>query len=357
MIRVRRVEVIPIPFRLMEGYRIAGHSYTTAENIIVKVDTSDGRTGFGCASPAEEVTGETHAAARHALEDRLAPLLRMTDASDPVVFARHAREAAPASPAARAACEMALYDLAGLRARAPLARLLGMQRDRLPTSVTLGIDEPAPTLERAKRYVSAGFRILKLKVGESWKEDLGTVRLLRAALGPGILLRADGNQGYSEEDARRFLSGIEPGSIELLEQPTPAADLSGLRRLADEFDVPIMADESVLDASHARRLVEERAADLVNIKLMKSGGIGEALEIARVTQAAGIGGMIGCMDESRIGIAAALHFALAAPGVARADLDGHLDLAEDVALGGVTIEAGVIHPMLERDGLGVSVRL
>jgi len=281
----------------------------------------------------------------------------MSDASEPADFARRAAEIAPSSPAARAACDMALLDLAGLRARVPLARILGMRRGRLPTSVTLGIDEPGPTLERAKRYVGAGFRILKLKIGENWKDDLGTVRLLREALGPGILLRADGNQGYAEDSARRFLSGLPPGSLELLEQPTPAADLSILRRLADDFELPIMADESVLGATDARRLAETRAADLVNIKLMKSGGIGEALDVARITHAAGIGGMIGCMDESRIGIAAALHFALAAPNVERADLDGHLDLADDVASGGVLIAGGDILPVLDRDGLGVSVRL
>jgi len=357
MIRVIRVEAIPVTFRLTEGYRIAGHAYTTAENIIVKVDTSDGRTGFGCAAPAPEVTGEAPAAALETLQDRLLPLLRMSDAGEPAGFARRAAEAAPGAPAARAACEMALLDLIGLRARVPLARVLGMRRDRLPTSVTLGIDDPQSTLDRARRHVAAGFRILKLKVGENWEEDIKMVRLLRGALDPGVLLRADANQGYSEDEARRFLAGVPPGSLELLEQPTPAADLHALRRVADECEVPIMADESVLSAADARRLVEARAADLVNIKLMKSGGIAEAMEIARATHASGIGAMIGCMDESRIGIAAALHFALAAPNVERADLDGHLDLADDVATGGILIANGAVLPDLDRNGLGVAVNL
>ena len=357
MIRVQHVEAIPITFRLAEGYRIAGHTYNSADNIIVKIDTSDGRTGFGCAAPAAEVTGETPAAALLALQDRLGPLLRASDAIDIAGFARRARETAPKAPAARAAAEMALHDLAGRRARVPLVRLLGIKRDRLPTSVTLGIDEPAATLERAARHKAAGFRILKVKIGEDWEKDLKTVRALRQALGPGILLRADGNQGYTEEQARRFLAALRPGDIELLEQPTPRDDLEALRRLADEFEPPIMADESVMNAADASRLVDARAADLVNIKLMKSGGIGEAMEIARRTHRAGIGAMIGCMDESRIGIAAALHFALAAPNVERADLDGHLDLLDDVARGGVRIENGEILPALDEDGLGVRVRL
>ncbi|HEV8701265.1 MAG TPA: dipeptide epimerase [Candidatus Polarisedimenticolia bacterium] len=357
MIRILHVEAIPISFRLAEGYRIAGHTYTTADNILLKVDTSDGRTGFGCAAPAAEVTGETAAAALLALQDRLLPLLRESDAADPAGFARRARDAAPGAPGARAAAEMALYDLAGRRARVPLMRLLGMRRDRLPTSITLGIDDEAATLDRALRFRDAGFRILKVKIGEDWEQDLKTLRSLRRSLGPAIVLRADGNQGYRVDQARRFLAALEPGEIELLEQPTPADDLEGMRRLADEFATPIMADESVQDARDAARLVEARAADLVNIKLMKSGGIGEAMEIARRTGGAGLGAMIGCMDESRIGIAAALHFALAAPNVERADLDGHLDLVDDVARGGVLIDHGDILPLHDEDGLGVRVNL
>lgn len=357
MIRVNRVEVIPVSFRLAEGYRIAGHQYPAAENIVVKVDTSDGRTGFGNAAPAPEVTGETPAAALHALQDQLLALLRMSDAGDPDGFARRALETAPRAPAARAACEMALLDLVGLRARAPLARVLGMKRERLPTSITLGIDEPQATLERARRHVAAGFRILKLKVGENWEDDLVMVRQLRQELGSGVLIRADANQGYSEDTARRFLAALPAGHLELLEQPTPASDLQAMRRLADAFDLPIMADESVQDAPGARRLVEARAADLVNVKLMKSGGVTEAMEIALTTSRAGIGAMIGCMDESRISMAAALHYGLAAPMVERADLDGHLDLIDDVAAGGVRIADGFVLPLLDRDGLGIKVNL
>lgn len=357
MIRVRSVEAIPITFRLEEGYRIAGRSIATADNIILKVDTSDGRTGFGCAAPAEDVTGETTAAALHALHDRIIPLLRESDAADIDGIARRAATAAPDAPAARAAADIALHHLLGLRAGAPLARVLGMSRDRLPTSITLGIAEHAATLEAAGRQVAAGFRILKVKIGEDWQADARLVRMLRQGLGPGIVLRADANRGYTEEAARRFLEALEPGDLELLEQPTPATDLAALARLAEASEVPIMADETVLTAADAQRVAETRAADLVNIKLMKSGGLGEARAIAGVARGAGMGAMVGCMDESRIGIAAALHFALASPGVERADLDGHLDLRDDVARGGVRIERGYVLPLLDRPGLGVTVSL
>ncbi|MFQ5876753.1 MAG: mandelate racemase/muconate lactonizing enzyme family protein [Acidobacteriota bacterium] len=352
------MEVIPVTFRLAEGYRIAGARFDRAHNIILKVDTSDGRTGFGCASPAPEVTGETPESSLGVLDDVLVPLLRESDAGDPDAVARRAREAAPGAPAARAAADMALHDLLGKRARLPLARLLGTRRTRLPTSVTLGIaDDVATSLEGARRRLDAGFRILKVKIGEDWRADAETVLALRQALGPQVVIRVDANQGYGEDEARRFLSAAAAVGLELLEQPTPAADLDALRRLARGSPVPVMADEAVRSADDARRIVDARAVPLVNIKLMKSGGLGEAAEIAGITGSAGIGAMIGCNDESRIGIAAALHFALSAANVERADLDGHLDLVDDVARGGVRIEDGYVLPASDAPGLGVSVSL
>ena len=357
MIRVVSAEAVPIVFRLREGYRIAGAGFTTAENIILRISTSDGHTGFGCAAPAEEVTGESPAAALHALRDTLLPLVRESDAADPAGVARRAAALSPGCPAARAALDIALHDLLGRRAGLPLARLLGMKRERLPTSITLGIADRAATLERARRYVAQGFRILKVKIGEDWEADAALVTALSVACGPGITLRADANQGYSEAEARQFLAALRPGDLELLEQPTAAGDLEALGRLSADSPVPIMADESLCGADDARRIAAGRAARLVNIKLMKSGGLGAGLAIAAITGAAGIGAMLGCNDESRIGIAAALHCALAGPNTERADLDGHLDLADDVARGGVRIEEGYALPSLDEPGLGVSVDL
>jgi L-alanine-DL-glutamate epimerase-like enolase superfamily enzyme len=356
MIRVLAAEAAPITFRLREGYRIAGASFSSADNVIVKIDTADGRTGFGCAAPAAEVTGETPAACLTALRDRLIPMLRGSDAADLAGIEQRALEIAPVCPAARAALDTALHDLLGQRAGQPLARVLGARRGRLLTSVTLGISEdPAATLDRARRYAAEGFKILKLKVGEDWRADAGRVRALRELLGPGVLIRADGNQGYTEEQARSFLGALPPDDLELLEQPTSAADPEALGRLARDFDVPIMADEAVLDEEDARLLVAEQRVDLLNIKLMKCGGVRAALRIGRIVERAGLGAMIGCNDESRIGIAAGLHAALAAPGVELADLDGHLDLLDDVARGGVRIEDGYILPEADAPGLGVSV--
>jgi L-alanine-DL-glutamate epimerase-like enolase superfamily enzyme len=358
MIRIRSAEAIPIAFRLSEGYRIAGADISLAENIILKVDTSDGRTGFGCAAPSEEVTGESGESALRALNDLLIPMLREVDARDPRAVARRALEIAPSAPAARASIDIALYDLLGRREGLPLARVFGLRRSRLLTSITLGISaDRAATLDKARRHVASGFRALKLKVGEDWEGDARLVLDLRKDLGPDVLLRADGNQGFSEEQARRFLEAVEPAGLELLEQPTAAEDLEALARLSTASTVPMMVDEALKTSDDARRIIEEKAAGLINIKLMKCGGITEAFEIASRTAAAGLGGMIGCNDESRISISAALHFALAAANVERADLDGHLDLVDDPARGGVRIEEGYIMPSGDESGIGVLVDL
>jgi L-alanine-DL-glutamate epimerase-like enolase superfamily enzyme len=357
MIRVVSVEVFPVTFRLAEGYRIAGHQFTRAENVFLKMTTSDGRTAFGGAAPFEEVTGEGPDATLLALRDRLGPWLLGEDISDPAAVMRRAAAEVPAAPAARAALDMALLDLQARRAGVPLFRLLGAERQGLPTSVTLGIaGDVEAAVARARRWIEDGFRILKIKVGEDWEFDTRLVRALRSALGPDIVVRADANQGYSEADALRFLRAAEPFGLELLEQPTPASEPEALGRLRGATSVPIMADESVQSEGDAERLVAARSVDLFNIKLMKSGGVLASLGIATRAANAGLGVMFGCNDESRLSIAAALHGALAAPGSVRADLDGHLDLQDDVALGGIRIRDGFIEA-LDEPGLGVVVDL
>jgi len=355
MIRVVAAEAAPFTFRLREGYRIAGHHFTTASMVLVRITTSDGRTGHGCAAPFEEVTGESPAATLAALNDMLLPLARAADAADMTTLLDRAAAAAPGTPAARAALDMALHDLWARRAGKPLYRCLGGARARIMTSVTLGIeDDVQAAVERGRRWVAEGYRILKLKVGERWEADVHLVRALREALGPNILLRADANQGYDEGDAARFLRAVEPCGLELLEQPTPSGDDAALARLGRLTAIPIMADESLRTATDAARLAAARAAGLFNVKLMKCGGIRPGLAIARGAADAGIGVMVGCNDESRVAIAAGLHLALAAPGDLRADLDGDLDLQDDVARGGFRVRDGWLEP-LEEPGLGVSV--
>jgi len=355
MNRIVASRAIEKTFRLREGYRIAGHTFTSATMVLLRLETADGLAGFGCAAPFEEVTGESPAASLAALRDRLLPLAAEAASTEPFApLLDRAAAVAPGAPAALAAFDMALHDLAARRAGVPLHRMLGAARTRIATSVTLGIEaDVEAAVARAVRWVADGYFILKLKVGEDREADVTLVRRLRERLGPAVRLRADANQGYDEAEAVRFLREVASCDLELLEQPVEAGDDARLRRVADATPIPIMADESLLGEADAARLAGARVVDLFNVKLMKCGGIRPGLAMARYAQAAGIGVMVGCNDESRISIAAGLHLALSAPAIDRVDLDGHLDLQDDVARGGFRVDAGWLAP-LEEPGLGVS---
>jgi L-alanine-DL-glutamate epimerase-like enolase superfamily enzyme len=218
--------------------------------------------------------------------------------------------------------------------------------------VTIGIVPERETVERARDWVAQGFRSLKLKGGTDVEDDIARVHATRAAVGPKIELRFDANQGYTGDQSMRFVTGTRDAVVELLEQPTPRGQPDLLGRVTSGVSIPIMADESLLTLRDAFRIAKRGLADMVNVKLMKVGGIAEALHINSVARAAGLEVMVGCMDESALAIGAGLHFALGRPNVAYADLDGHIGLSGDPAAGAVTLREGTLFP-LEAPGFGV----
>jgi L-alanine-DL-glutamate epimerase-like enolase superfamily enzyme len=342
-VKITAVEVEHRRLPLTKPYTISRETIVDVELSIVKI-RAGGLCGFGCASPAVEVTGESPAQSRAALA-AAAELLHGRDVCALGSLVRLLGQTYAAAPAARAACDMALWDLLGQVLDVPVIDLLGRAQLELPTSVTIGLQSTDAALDAAREYLSQGFRALKVKLGHAVDEEIDRLRQLRALVGPGIALRTDPNAGYDAQSLRRYLDGTRGLDIEFCEQPLPREADDILGGFVPAERARFAADESVLDLRDAGRLLqEERRYGIYNLKLMKCGGISPAQRIAHLAEGAGIALMWGCNDESRISIAAALHVALASPATRYLDLDGSFDLASDVVAGGFELVDGRLRP-------------
>jgi L-Ala-D/L-Glu epimerase / N-acetyl-D-glutamate racemase len=349
--RITRLAFRAVEMPLKEPYAISYETIGTAVNVFLRLETDGGLTGIGCAAPDLAVTGETPESVLARMRDVVEPALRGEDPLMRTRLLEAVEEPLRADPSALAAVDMALHDLAGKRAGLPLYLLLGGYRHSIATSVTLGI-LPVERAVDTRRRVREGFRALKIKGGRSLDEDIERVFRVREAIGPHLELRFDANQGFTVEDATRFLERTRDANLEILEQPTSRHEPHQLAEVSRLTTVPVMADESLLGLRDAFRIASVGLADMVNVKLMKVGGIAQARHVNSVARAAGLEVMVGCMDESALSIAAGLHFALSRSNVLYADLDGHLDLQDDPAAGAVILEDGELRPTGE-PGLGL----
>lgn len=352
--KITSVEAFAVTMRLAEPYAIAYETVDHTTNVFLRIGTHQGPTGLGCAAPDLQVTGETPEQVLRGLTDVVRPAIVGSDPLRHAMLMERVVKERPVGPSLLAALDMALYDLLGKAAGLPVWRLLGGYRSRIKTSVTIGILPEAETLAAARDYVRHGFRCLKLKGGQDVEQDIARVLRVREALGEGIALRFDANQGFTVEQSLRFVEATRKVKLELLEQPTPKGEIDLLGSVTRGAQIPVMADESLMTLRDAFRLARRDLVDMVNVKLMKVGGIAEALKINAVARAAGLEVMVGCMDEAALGIAAGLQFALARPNVVYADLDGHLDLVGDPTAGTVRLQDGMLLAS-EVPGLGVEM--
>ncbi|MBL8186791.1 MAG: dipeptide epimerase [Acidobacteria bacterium] len=346
--RIVEISILRRDFQLRNPSVVAYEALDVAPNIIVRVGLANGLVGWGNAAPDEHVTGETADGVERTLRETFKPFLIGQDAARIEMLWSRLCQLAPNQPTAVAAVDIALYDLLGKTAGLPLRRLLGNAKDEIETTVTLSIEALPTTLDRAREFQAQGFKALKIKCGLNADDDIERIRQIRQTVGDQMRLTIDANQGYSVAESLKVFAAIEACRIEFAEQPVAATDLEALREVCQHSPIPVMADESVLSAAD----VLNTPAPLVNLKLMKTGGITGALKANAVAEARGIRAMVGCMDESRISMAAAAHFALAMKNVVFADLDGHIDIVDDLVEQGIWINNGMVHTS-EEPGLGL----
>jgi o-succinylbenzoate synthase len=323
---------------LKTPFKTAMRTVEQVEDIVVMLHGDDGHIGYGEAPPTAAITGETHGSILHAIRHHIAPCLAGEDIADLNRITGLIQRAIAANSSAKAAVEIAAYDLWAQLHQAPLHALLGGGLPTLTTDVTISVNEVDVMVADALAAVAEGYTALKIKLGKDNNTDVARVRAIHDAVAGRACLRLDANQGWNAKDAVRILTSLENAGIplDLIEQPVPARDLEGMRYITERVITPVMADESAFSARDVAELIRLRAADIINIKLMKAGGIMNALRIADIAAAHGIPCMMGCMLESSISVAAAVHVAIARSDViTRIDLDGPALCMFDPAEGNV----------------------
>lgn len=328
---------------------------TVARSLLVEITDSDGRSGWGEAPENWQVTGESMAGAQACCTGPLAAAVVGRDPDDLTTLTRDVAQAVVGNHNAKAAVDVALHDLAAQRLGVPLARLLGGTSTRVATDVTLAAGIAQDLATAAKERLADGFTVLKVKVGTDAATDVDRVRAVRDAAGPDVTIRLDANQGWLPRDAVRIIRGLEDAGagIELVEQPVTRNDIAGMAWVRDRVDTPILADESVCGIGDLVEVVRQHAADMVNVKLAKCGGLTPARTMLELARSFGVGTMVGSMMEGPVGVGAAASLVAAHGTTTISDLDAAWWLQDPPVHGGLHYDgATVVLPVAP--GLGVA---
>lgn len=344
---------------LVRPFVTAARRADVLDSIVVEVRDSDGRSGWGEAPTSWRVTGESAAGVTAVVEQALAPAITGMPTDDPAAISRALCAAVVGNNAARMAVDCACYDAAAQAADQPLWRYLGAASGEVTTDMTLSVEsDTAALVQRAREHVATGFRTLKVKVGVHGP-SADQLAAIRDAVGDRVRLRVDANQAWTGAEARAAIAAFHDRAVglEFVEQPVHRDDVDALVDVAATADVPVLADESVWTRRQLREVLAVGRVAAVNVKLAKTGGILEALALARAAREAGVGVIVGCMLESQVGISsgAAVAAALrdgAADSPAAQDLDGGCWLADSPVVGGV-VSDGPRLTLPDEPGLGI----
>jgi L-Ala-D/L-Glu epimerase len=349
---ISQIEIYKSPIKLKEPFIISLGKVEFAENIIVAIRTGNGITGYGECSPFMTINGEsmdTCFIVGQYLAKRLVGKnpLNIEECSELM------HKTIYGNSSIKSAFDIALYDIASQAAGLPLFAFLGGSLVRkIVTDYTVSIGNPEIMASDALKIKERGFRIIKVKLGNSGKKDIERIRLIREAIGKDILIRIDANQGWDPDEAIETLLSVSQYNIQFCEEPIPRWNYIELSRVKKASPIPIMADESCSDHHDAKRLTDLDACDFFNVKLGKSSGIFNALQILRIAEEAGKKVQIGGFLESRLGFTASAHLATTSDIVAFYDFDTPLMFMEDPIVGGISYGPNGEITIPEKPGLG-----
>lgn len=353
--RISAVEAIPIEVPKTRPFSSSLGTFTAAKSGILRLRTDDGIEGIG------EIDILWHgggAGLCHDVNQRLGPALV---GEDPLQLVRmHARlgelcQFGYHTNVVRAAFDMALYDIAGKKLEAPVYALLGGKaRERIDLSMSIHMAPYEEMIDQARAFARKGFRTVKVKVGVDRDADVKIVAGIRKTFGDAMQIRVDANMGWqSPKEALEMIKRLNEFHIISVEQPLPPERLEALAYVREHSEVPVMVDESVWSPIDAWRVVQHRAADLINVYVVETGGIYPALKIFHLAELAGIECTIGSMPEFGFGTAAQAHLGVAVPVLRHpADVAGVLYQGDDLIVEPLRIEDGYAYPP-EGPGLGV----
>ncbi|KAB3535422.1 dipeptide epimerase [Alkaliphilus pronyensis] len=351
--KIKDIQVGKISVPLVKPFKTALRTVKSIEDVVVKITTDTGHVGYGEAAPTAVITGDTTGAIIGAINEYIKPQLIGLNIENFEEVMLKLHSSLIKNTSGKAAVDIALYDLFGQLHNAPLYKLLGGYRNEIITDITISVNDPDEMAKDSIEAVARGYKTLKIKVGKDPQKDIERIKGIRNAIGYDIKLRIDANQGWRPKEAISILRRMEDKGleIELVEQPVLAHDFEGLKLVTDNVGIPVLADESVFSPRDALRILEMRAADLINIKLMKTGGIYNALKICSVAEVYNVECMIGCMLESKISVTAAAHLAGAKSIITKIDLDGPSLCSQDPINGGAIFDDYRI-TIPEEKGLG-----
>lgn len=323
---------------LKRPFKTALRTVTTAQTLIVKVTDSNGRIGYGEAAPTPVITGDTLPSIEEAVGHIIGRKIigkRLADSED---IKSTIEESMVHNSSPKAALNIAVNDLLAQSYGVPLYQLLGGHSDKITTDYTVSVGSIDDMINQAKDLIAKGFTTLKIKVGDdSEQADLDKIVAIRGAVGPEIKIRLDANQGWHPKQAVAVINRMQDLNlnIQLVEQPVKAVDFEGMAYVTHHTTTMIMADESIFSVADAARIIAMGGCDIINLKLMKVGGIDNALKINTLAEAARIPCMVGSMIESSVSVTAAAHLAAAKRNIKYVDLDASMMFTDNPVKGGI----------------------